>query len=189
MILAALTHGGGFLRRAGRAGLARLAGLGFGGGGSALGGDAGQSRAGGLVVRVLRHQLAPEGLGQRQRGKALGLGDGGGVAGFDAVGELEQGFDTADDFILLTKLRQPQRQRAKFFRVEVVDATGGLGRLLYQTPLVRSCLPHADERRSCLGQVHAQPHQIAGKQQSDFTGSGETDCANQLDTAIGANHQ
>ena len=35
------------------------------------------------------------------RGQALDLGAGGGVAGFEAVGVGEQGFDAADDLALL----------------------------------------------------------------------------------------
>ena len=62
------------------------------------GADAFQQHGGGFVVRVLRYQLATEGLGEQRGRQALDLGAGGGVAGFEAVGVGEQGFDAADDF-------------------------------------------------------------------------------------------
>ncbi len=68
---------------------------------SARGADALQQHGGGFVVGVLRHQLAAEGLGEQCGRQAFDLGAGGGVAGFEAVGVGEQGFDAADDFVLL----------------------------------------------------------------------------------------
>jgi hypothetical protein len=53
-----------------------------------------------FVVRVLRNQLAAKGLVEQRGGKTFDLLTGGGVAGFEAVGEGEEGFDTADDFVL-----------------------------------------------------------------------------------------
>ena len=46
------------------------------------GGQAIEEFAGGLVVGVLRHQFAPEGLGEEGRGQLLDALAGGGVAGF-----------------------------------------------------------------------------------------------------------
>ena len=63
--------------------------------------DALEQHRGGLVVRVLGDQLAAEGLGEQGGRQALDLGAGGGVAGFEAVGVGEEGFDAADDFGLL----------------------------------------------------------------------------------------
>ena len=57
--------------------------------------------AGWFVVRVLWHQFATEGFGQKSRGHALGGGLGRLKAGFEAVGEGEQNFDTAEDLGLL----------------------------------------------------------------------------------------
>ena len=70
--------------------------------------DAFQQHGGGFVVRVLRHQLAAEGLGEQRRRQAFDLGAGGGVAGFEAVGVGEKGFDTADDFVLFIEGRQQE---------------------------------------------------------------------------------
>ncbi len=67
---------------------------------SAAGGEALQQGGGRFVVRVLRHQFAAEGLGQQRRRQALGRGAGRREPGFQAVGEREQGFYAADDFML-----------------------------------------------------------------------------------------
>ena len=67
------------------------------------GADAFEQDAGGFVVGVLRHQFAAEGLGEQGRREAFDLGAGGDVAGLNAVGEGEQGFDAADDLGLFIK--------------------------------------------------------------------------------------
>ncbi len=81
--------------------LARLAGVGCRG--RAARREALEQFGGGLVGRVLRHQLAAEGFGQQRRGQAVDGGLGLGEAGFQAVGEGEEGFDAADDFGLLLR--------------------------------------------------------------------------------------
>ena len=77
------------------------------------GADAFQQHGGGFVVRVLRHQLAAEGLGEQRGRQAFDLGAGGGVAGFEAVGIGEQGFDAADDFVLFIDTRQFEFERCE----------------------------------------------------------------------------
>jgi len=56
---------------------------------------------GGFVVRVLRHQFAAESLGQQRGGQPVNGGLCLVETGFEAVGEGEEGFDSADDFLLL----------------------------------------------------------------------------------------
>jgi hypothetical protein len=58
----------------------------------ALRADALEQHAGRLVIRVLRHEFAPEGLGQEGGSKSVGEGAGGSGLGLDAVG-------TRGDFI------------------------------------------------------------------------------------------
>lgn len=54
-----------------------------------------------FIVGILRHQFTAKGLGEEGRGQLVNLLAGGGVAGFEAIGENEKGFDAADDFVLL----------------------------------------------------------------------------------------
>ncbi len=54
----------------------------------------------GFVAGVLGDEVAAEGFGEEGGGELVHLGLGFGVAGFDLVGEGEEGFDTADDFVL-----------------------------------------------------------------------------------------
>ena len=72
----------------------------FGGLSGWLSAEAGEKSGGRFVVGVLGDEFAAEGFGEGGGGEAL---DGllrGGEAGFDPVGEGEQVFDPADDFLL-----------------------------------------------------------------------------------------
>ena len=60
-----------------------------------LGADALQQHAGRFVVRILRHQLAPEGLGENAPGQRVDALLGGGDFRFELVGEGEELFDAA----------------------------------------------------------------------------------------------
>ena len=71
--------------------------VGLGGG---LAGDAFQKKGCWLVGWVLGDQLTTKGFCQGGGGQTLHRFPRGGETGFDPVGEGEQGFDAADDFLL-----------------------------------------------------------------------------------------
>ena len=59
-----------------------------------------QQLCGGFVVGVLGDELPAEGLGEDGLGQLVHVGLGFLVALLDVVGDLEEGFDAADDFVL-----------------------------------------------------------------------------------------
>lgn len=69
---------------------------------AAAGAEAFEEFGRGFVGRVLGHKFTAEGLREQRRVQLPDLPAGRCVAGFDTVGEGEQGFDAADDFILFT---------------------------------------------------------------------------------------
>ena len=83
-----------------RGSFCRLAAAASGGHGWFGGSEALQQNTRRFVVGVLGDKFAAEGFGEGGRGQALhGLARGG-EARFDPVGEGEQVFDTANDFLL-----------------------------------------------------------------------------------------
>ena len=70
-----------------------------------------QQNARGFVVRVLGNELAAEGLGQQGWGEAIDDLAGGCEAGFELVGEGEEGFNAVNNFVLLfnTWTYEPKR--------------------------------------------------------------------------------
>ena len=54
-----------------------------------------------LVIRVLGHQLAAKGLGKYGLGELVNMRLGRVVAFLDLVCDFKEGFDAADDFLLL----------------------------------------------------------------------------------------
>lgn len=81
-----------------RGGLPARSGL---GGFVAAGGEAFEEFAGGFVVGGLRHEFAPEGLGEQGGDELPDLSAGSSDAGFEAAGEGEEGFCAADDFVVI----------------------------------------------------------------------------------------
>jgi len=63
-----------------------------------LGADASQQHTCRLVVRILRHQLATERLGEDALGQRIDALFGGGEFGFELIGESEELLDAAADF-------------------------------------------------------------------------------------------
>jgi hypothetical protein len=66
-----------------------------------------------FVARILGHQFATEGLGEEGWGEAIDDLAGGCEAGFELVGEGEEGFDAIDNFFLLGSTRKLNRQQPK----------------------------------------------------------------------------
>jgi hypothetical protein len=54
----------------------------------------------------LGHEFAPEGFGEQGGGEAIEVGAGGGVAGFEAIGVGEEGFNAANDFLFVLLERE-----------------------------------------------------------------------------------
>ena len=65
-----------------------------------------------------RDEFAAESFGEDGLRQFVGSGRGGGDAAFDVVGQLEQGIDAADDFVLLGEGRNGQKSGFKKRSVE-----------------------------------------------------------------------
>ena len=94
--------------------------------GGAFGADAGEEGGGGFVGAVFAagefgfggDEFAAEGFGEDGLGQLLGAGCGRRDPPLDRVGQLEQGLDAADDFVLLGERRQWHRQCFQLLKIQ-----------------------------------------------------------------------